>query len=41
MPNETELFATILADEERQFALSLERLALKKKANQEVFEHIK
>ena len=38
---ETELFATILADEENQFALPLERLAPKKAANNEVFEHVK
>ena len=38
---ETVLFARILADEENNFCDSLERLALKKSANNEVFEAIK
>ena len=37
-PEETELFANVLADEENRFAASLERLALKKAANNEVFD---
>ena len=35
---ETELFANVLAEEDNQFAASLERLALKKAANNEVFD---
>lgn len=37
---ETELFAEILADPDNGFAESLERLALKKSSNNEVFRHI-
>ena len=40
-PEETELFANVLADEDNRFAASLERLALKKAANNKVFDHIK
>ena len=36
----TELFADVLADEDNQFAASLEKLALKKSANNELFDHI-
>ena len=39
--NEHELFAEVLADPESNFAISLEKLALKKSANNEIFEHIK
>ena len=39
--NELEFFAEVLADPENNFAISLEKLALKKSANSEVFEHIK
>ena len=39
--NELELFAEVLADPENNFAISLEKLALKKSANNEVFKHIK
>ena len=39
--NELELFAEILADPENNFAISLEKLTLKKSAINEVFEHIK
>ena len=38
---ETVIFASILADEENNFCDSLERLALKKSANNEVFGSIK
>ena len=38
---ETVLFARTLADEENNFCDSLEHLALKKSANNEVFEAIK
>ena len=37
--DETQLFAYILANEEDKFAESLEGLALKRSANNEVFEH--
>ena len=37
---ELNLFAEVLADESSQFCTSLERLALKKAANNELFEHI-
>ena len=40
-PEETEPFANVLADEGNRFAASLERLAFKKAANNEVFDHIK
>ena len=39
--NELELFAEVPADPENDFAISLKKLALKKAANIEVFEHIK
>ena len=39
--NELELFAEVLADLENNFAISFEKLALKKIANNEIFEHIK
>ena len=39
--NNLELFAEIPAEPENNFAISLEKLALKKSANNEVFEHIK
>ena len=39
--NKLELFAEVLADPENNFAISLEKLALKKLANNEVFKHIK
>ena len=39
--NKFELFAEVLADPENNFVISLENLALKKSANNEVFEHIK
>ena len=38
---ENELFAKILSSDENSFASSLERLALKKSSNNEVFSHIK
>ena len=40
---ETELntYGKVLADPENNFALTLEKLALKKSANNEIFEHIK
>ena len=40
-PEETELSANALADEDNRFAASLERLSLKKAANNEIFDHIK
>ena len=39
--NEFELFAEVLGDSENNFAIFLEKLTLKKLANNEVFEHIK
>ena len=36
-----QFFTNVLADEDNRFAASLERLALKKVANNEVFGHIK
>ena len=39
--NELELFAEVLADLENNFAISFEKMALKKSASNEVFEHIK
>ena len=39
--DELELFALVLTDEENNFASSLETLALKKTANNEVFESLK
>ena len=39
--NETTLFAMILANDDDGFCYALETLALKKKTNNEVFEHIK
>ena len=39
--DELELFALVLIDEENNFASSLETLALKKSANNEVFESLK
>ena len=39
--SELELFAQVLADEENSFAISLEKLALKKSANMEVFGCLK
>ena len=39
--NELELFAEVLPDPENNFAISLEKLALKKLANNAVFKHIK
>ena len=39
--NELEEFAKVLADDENAFAVSLEKLALKKSANNEVFSQIK
>ena len=39
--NEIKLFAEVLADPENNFAISLEKLALKKPENNAVFEHIK
>ena len=40
-PEETELFANVLADEDNRFTASLEWLASKKTANNKVFDHIK
>ena len=37
---ETELFPEIVADPDYGFAQSLERLALKKSSNNEIFRHI-
>ena len=37
---ELSIFAEVLADESNQFRTSLEKLALKKAANNELFEHI-
>ena len=39
--NELELFAEVLADPEKNFAISLKKLVLKKSANNEVLEHTK
>ena len=39
--NEFEEFAKILADDENAFAISLDKLALEKSANNEVFSQIK
>ena len=39
--NELDLFAEVLVDPENNFAISLEKLALKQSANNEIFEHIK
>ena len=39
--NELELFAEVLGDSENNFAIFLEKLTLKKLANNEVFEHTK
>ena len=39
--NKLELFVEVLADPENNFAIALEKLALKKLANNEVFKHIK
>ena len=39
--NQLELFAEVLADLENNFAISFEKVALKKSASNEVFEHIK
>ena len=39
-PEETEFVADVLFDESNRFADSLERLALKKAANNKVFDHI-
>ena len=36
-----EFFAIILADEENSFVVNLEKLALKKSSNSEIFAHIK
>ena len=38
--NELELFAEVLADPKNNFAISLEKLAIKKSASNEVSEHI-
>ena len=38
--SEINLYAVVLAEPENQFAVSLEKLALKKAANNELFEHI-
>ena len=38
--DELNIFAEVLADESNQFCLTLEKLALKKAANNEVFEHM-
>ena len=40
-PEETELFANVLADKDNRFAANLVRLALKKAVNNKVFDHIK
>ena len=40
-PEKTELFANVLPDEDNRLAASLERLALKEAASNEVFDHIK
>ena len=40
-PEETELFSNVLTDEDNRLAASLERLALKEAASNEVFDHIK
>ena len=39
--NELEEFVKVLADDENSFAVSLEKLALKKSANEKVFSQIK
>ena len=39
--NELDLFAEVLADPKNNFACSLEKLALKTSADNEVFKHIK
>ena len=39
-PEEIELFAGALADEDNRFAASLERVSLKKAANNEIFDHM-
>ena len=39
--NELELLAEVLADPENNFAISVDKLALKKSSNNEAFEHIK
>ena len=39
--NKLELFVEVLADPENNFAISLEKLALRKPVNNEVFEYIK
>ena len=39
--NQLELFEKVLLDPENNFAISLEKLALKKPDNNAVFEHIK
>ena len=39
--NELDLFAEVLVDPESNFAIPLEKLALKQSANNEIFEHIK
>ena len=39
--NELELLAEVLADPENNFAISVDKLALKKSFNNEAFEHIK
>ena len=38
--NELELFAEVLADPKNNFAISLEKLAIKTSASNEEFEHI-
>ena len=38
---ELELYAIILSSEENSFASALEKLALKKSSNNEIFQHIK
>ena len=39
--NKLELFEEVLADPDKKIDISLEKLALKKSANNEVFEHVK
>ena len=41
MADKIELFAEVLADPDKKIDISLEKLALKKSANNEVFQHVK
>ena len=40
-PVEIDTFADVLADTENNYAVALDKLALKKSSNNEVFEHIR